>query len=202
MLACALECVHVCLCVCVFGDWQGQGQECPLPGMRKVKKSRIRDVWSLGQSRPWKLEECCNIRVRAGGSELQTRVNQETPQAGLRFGGEIFALAEQEPLFLVTSLGQFRESAQRSWRRRGHRRQCPEHWKHIQGGHLNISALVAGCCDGLAVRLGLEEWQTTVPTVPRQGVLRPQRPWMLLQEIWRTEPCWAAEGLAQPPLAG
>lgn len=69
--------------------------------------------------------------VKAGGSELQADVHQETPQAELRFVGKTFALAEQEPLFLMTSSGQFREGAQGPQRTRGHKRQCWELWEHI-----------------------------------------------------------------------
>lgn len=127
MLACARECV--CVCVCVGCRWQGQ--ECSLLGMKKVKKSGIKDVWSSGQSRPWELEGGCNVRVSAGGSEVQTEWPRRLPQAGLRSGGEMFALAEQEPLFLGISLGQFREDARRPQRRRGHQRQWPELWKLI-----------------------------------------------------------------------
>lgn len=74
VLSSVCVCAHSCVCVCVsvFGDCQRQGQECALPGMKKVKKSRIKDVWSSGQSRPWELEGGCSVRVQAGGSELQT----------------------------------------------------------------------------------------------------------------------------------
>ena len=124
-----LASVCVCVCVCVGCRWQGQ--ECSLLGLKKVKKSGIKDVWSSGQSRPWELEGGCSVRVPAGGSELQTEWPRRLPQAGLRSGGEMFALAEQEPLFLGISLGQFREDARRPQRRRGHQRQWPELWKLI-----------------------------------------------------------------------
>lgn len=72
------------VCVCVFGDWQGQG--CPLSRRRKVKKGKIKDVWSLAQGRPWELKGGGEVRVRAGGTELQAEVTQETPQAGPSLG--------------------------------------------------------------------------------------------------------------------
>lgn len=49
----------------------------------------------------------------------------------LVFGAKIFALAEQVPLFLLTSLGQFRGVARRPWRTRGQKRQCWELWKYL-----------------------------------------------------------------------
>lgn len=89
-------------------------------------------------------------------------MSQENPQAE-GFGGKTFVLAEQEPLFLVTLSGQLREGARRPLRMRGHKRQCWELWKHIWGGHLNISIVVTGCSDGLAVRLGPGQRRTIVP---------------------------------------
>lgn len=83
------------------------------------------------RGRLWELEGGCEVRVRASGFEPQAKVDQENPQADLHFGGETFALAEQEPLFLVTLSGQFREGAWRPQRTRGHKRQCWELWKHI-----------------------------------------------------------------------
>ena len=59
MLACARECV--CVCMYAWGLWW-QGQECSPPGMKKVEKSRIKDVWSSGQSRPWELEGGCSVK--------------------------------------------------------------------------------------------------------------------------------------------
>lgn len=99
--------------------------------MRNVKRSRIKDVWSHSQGRLWELEGGCEVRIRTDGSERQAEVDQETPQAELHFVGKTFALAEQEPLFLMTSLSQFREGAQRPRRMRGHKRQCRELWEHI-----------------------------------------------------------------------
>ena len=57
-----------------------------MPGMRKVKKGKIRDVWFLAPGRPWGLGGGSEVSVRADGPELHGELTQETPEAGLCFG--------------------------------------------------------------------------------------------------------------------